>query len=65
MKELEINTTDELNYQLRGRVISNIYVNLTETKVTLFIQVGNLTLSIKPINLIEGLALDLGLFEGN
>lgn len=62
MKEIEIKTVEELNYYLIGRVISNVYVDIAETKVSLFIQIGDLTLTIKPINLIEGLALDLGIF---
>lgn len=62
MKEIKIKTVEELNYYLTGRVISNVYADITETKVTLFVQIGDLTLTIKPINLIEGLALDLDIF---
>lgn len=62
MKEVKIKTVKELNYYLTGRVISNIYVDITETKATLFVQVGDLTLTIKPSDLKEELALYLGIF---
>lgn len=62
MKEIKIKTVEELNYYLTGRVVSNVYLDIDETKVSLFVQIGDLTLTIKPNNLIEGLGLDLGIF---
>lgn len=62
MKEIKIKTVEELNYYLTGRVVSNVYLDIDETKVSLFVQIGDLTLTIKPTNLIEGLGLDLGIF---
>jgi len=62
MKEIKIKTVEELNYYLTGRVVSNVYLDIDETKVSLFVQIGDLTLTIKPSDLKEGLALNLGLF---
>lgn len=62
MKEVKIKTVKELNYYLTGRVVSNVYVDIVETKATLFVQIGDLILTVKPSDLKEDLALDLGIF---